>query len=79
MVHTEVAERYSIQLGTLGRLVLPAEVRRRLDLQEGDRIILSFDDEGPCASSGPGPRRRERGVCCGGSPRPYKTAVLRKS
>jgi bifunctional DNA-binding transcriptional regulator/antitoxin component of YhaV-PrlF toxin-antitoxin module len=26
--------------------VLPAEVRRRLDLQEGDRIMLSFDDEG---------------------------------
>jgi AbrB family looped-hinge helix DNA binding protein len=46
MAHTEVGERYSIQLGNRGRLVLPAEVRRRLDLHDGDRIILSFDDEG---------------------------------
>ncbi|MGH8563901.1 MAG: AbrB/MazE/SpoVT family DNA-binding domain-containing protein [Gammaproteobacteria bacterium] len=46
MAHTEVAKHYSIQLGNRGRLVLPAAVRRRLDLQEGDRLILSFDDEG---------------------------------
>lgn len=46
MAHTEVAERYSILLGNRGRVVLPAAVRRRLDLQEGDRLILSFDDEG---------------------------------
>ncbi|MDQ3581593.1 MAG: AbrB/MazE/SpoVT family DNA-binding domain-containing protein [Pseudomonadota bacterium] len=41
-----VAERYSILLGNRGRLVLPAEVRRRLDLHDGDRIILSTDEEG---------------------------------
>jgi AbrB family looped-hinge helix DNA binding protein len=46
MAHTEVPKRYSIQLRNRGRLVLPAEVRRRLDLHDGDRIILSFGDEG---------------------------------
>ncbi|MGH8562996.1 MAG: hypothetical protein ACREXW_02460 [Gammaproteobacteria bacterium] len=29
MAHTEVTERYSIQLGNRGRLVLPAEVQHR--------------------------------------------------
>jgi AbrB family looped-hinge helix DNA binding protein len=39
-------ERYAVALGDRGRLVLPAKLRRRLDLQPGDRLILAVDDEG---------------------------------
>lgn len=43
MVHTE---HYSITLGERGRLVLPARLRQHLNLQPGDRLIASVDDEG---------------------------------
>jgi AbrB family looped-hinge helix DNA binding protein len=43
MVHTE---HYSIFLGERGRLVLPAKLRQHLNLQPGDRLIASVDDEG---------------------------------
>jgi AbrB family looped-hinge helix DNA binding protein len=39
-------ERYSMSLGERGRVVLPAKLRRRLDLQPGDRLIVTLDDEG---------------------------------
>jgi AbrB family looped-hinge helix DNA binding protein len=41
-------------VGNRGRLVLPAEVRGRLDLQDGDRIILRSTMKVPCAWSAPG-------------------------
>ncbi len=40
------AERYTITLGERGRLVLPAQLRRRLDLHPGDRLIVTTDAEG---------------------------------
>jgi AbrB family looped-hinge helix DNA binding protein len=38
--------RYAIALGDGGRLVLPARLRRRLDLRSGDRLIVTVDNEG---------------------------------
>jgi AbrB family looped-hinge helix DNA binding protein len=43
MSHTE---HYSINLGERGRLVLPSKLRQRLNLQSGDRLIVTVDDEG---------------------------------
>ena len=43
MAHTE---HYSVTLGERGRLVLPARLRQRLNLQPGDRLIATVDDEG---------------------------------
>jgi len=39
-------ERYTIALGERGRLVLPARLRHRLDLQPGDRLLVTVDAEG---------------------------------
>ncbi|MGQ0594831.1 MAG: AbrB/MazE/SpoVT family DNA-binding domain-containing protein [Gammaproteobacteria bacterium] len=39
-------ERHTLQLGNRGRIVLPAEVRHRLDLKQGDRLILSVEADG---------------------------------
>jgi AbrB family looped-hinge helix DNA binding protein len=39
-------ERYSVSLGDRGRLVLPAKLRKRLDLHPGDRLIITVDAEG---------------------------------
>jgi AbrB family looped-hinge helix DNA binding protein len=39
-------EKYALVLGERGRLVLPAPLRRRLDLHTGDRLIASFDAAG---------------------------------
>ena len=39
-------ERYTIALGECGRLVLPARLRQRLDLQPGDRLLVTVDAEG---------------------------------
>lgn len=43
MAHTE---RYTVALGERGRLVLPALLRRRLNLHPGDRLIVSIDAQG---------------------------------
>jgi AbrB family looped-hinge helix DNA binding protein len=37
---------YSVALGERGRLVLPAPLRKRLDLESGDRLILMLDEQG---------------------------------
>ena len=39
-------EKYSLALGERGRLVLPAPLRRRLDLHAGDRLIVTVDVAG---------------------------------
>lgn len=39
-------EQYAVALGDRGRLVLPAPLRRRLDLQPGDRLVITVDPEG---------------------------------
>ncbi|MGH8583278.1 MAG: AbrB/MazE/SpoVT family DNA-binding domain-containing protein [Gammaproteobacteria bacterium] len=46
MARVTPAERYSLHLGNRGRLVLPAAVRRRLRLKDGDQLILSCEDDG---------------------------------
>src|ERR1700687_1638572 len=43
MSHTD---NYTVALGERGRIVLPAPLRRRLDLQPGDRLILIVDSNG---------------------------------
>ena len=40
------SERYIITLGERGRLVLPAPLRRRLDLHPGDRLIVTVVAQG---------------------------------
>ena len=40
------ANLYTIALGERGRLVLPAQLRQRLDLRPGDRLIATVDGEG---------------------------------
>jgi AbrB family looped-hinge helix DNA binding protein len=39
-------EKYRLQLGERGRIVLPAPVRERLKLNPGDRLILIVDESG---------------------------------
>jgi len=39
-------DNYTVALGERGRIVLPAPLRRRLDLQPGDRLILIVDSNG---------------------------------
>ena len=39
MSHTET---YTVRLGDRGRLVLPAELRRRAGLREGQELVLSY-------------------------------------
>ena len=47
MSHKYDNSHYTVHLGDRGRMVLPAEVRRTLGLQAGDRLILTL---GPDAS-----------------------------
>jgi AbrB family looped-hinge helix DNA binding protein len=37
---------YGVELGERGRVVIPAEVRQRLDLKEGERMVLVVQDDG---------------------------------
>jgi AbrB family looped-hinge helix DNA binding protein len=39
-------EKYRLQLGERGRIVIPARVRERLKLNPGDRLILILDESG---------------------------------
>jgi len=37
---------FAIQLGDRGRLVLPAELRERLNLRQGDQLLLTVETDG---------------------------------
>ncbi|WP_243028717.1 AbrB/MazE/SpoVT family DNA-binding domain-containing protein [Thermus albus] len=37
---------FLVQVGSKGRVVLPAEVREALDLMEGERLLLTLEPEG---------------------------------
>lgn len=37
---------YTVQLGARGRIVLPVELRRQLDLHEGDRLVVVHEEPG---------------------------------
>jgi AbrB family looped-hinge helix DNA binding protein len=39
-------EHFNVALGERGRIVLPSQLRQRLNLQTGDRLIVTVDDEG---------------------------------
>jgi AbrB family looped-hinge helix DNA binding protein len=39
-------QQHVVQLGARGRLVLPAPVRRRLGIDEGDRVVITVEDDG---------------------------------
>jgi AbrB family looped-hinge helix DNA binding protein len=40
---TEPPEQYTIRAGERGRLVLPASLRKRIGLQEGDRLVITVE------------------------------------
>lgn len=40
-----MSHRYVVQLGERGRLVLPAPLRRELDLKRGDQLVLDLEGE----------------------------------
>jgi bifunctional DNA-binding transcriptional regulator/antitoxin component of YhaV-PrlF toxin-antitoxin module len=40
------SEQFSIRMGARGRLVLPSRLRRRIRLNDGDRIIATVDASG---------------------------------
>lgn len=40
------AKTYPLELGARGRLVIPAAVRRRLELSTGSRLVLSVEPDG---------------------------------
>ncbi|MBA3471732.1 MAG: AbrB/MazE/SpoVT family DNA-binding domain-containing protein [Rubrobacter sp.] len=47
MAHKRIdAENYTVTMGDRGRLVLPASVRSRLGLSEGDRLVLTLEQDG---------------------------------
>jgi len=37
---------FRLRLGDRGRVVLPAEVRRRLDFRQGDQLVLTVQSDG---------------------------------
>jgi len=39
-------QQYTVSLGQKGRLVLPAEARRQLGFEEGDRLVLTVEADG---------------------------------
>jgi AbrB family looped-hinge helix DNA binding protein len=40
------ADAFPVQLGNRGRLVLPAEIRKRLNLREGDQLLVTVQPDG---------------------------------
>ncbi len=46
LVEPSTTEKYRLQLGERGRIVLPAPVRERLKLKPGDRLVLIVDKSG---------------------------------
>jgi AbrB family looped-hinge helix DNA binding protein len=43
MAHIEA---FQIQLGDRGRLVLPAQIRKQLNLREGDELLVTVQPDG---------------------------------
>ena len=66
------ADAFSVHLGDRGRLVLPAEIRKRLNLREGDELIVTVQPDGSLRLTSPGQIVREtRGL--------YRTRAGRRS
>ncbi|MDQ6712955.1 MAG: AbrB/MazE/SpoVT family DNA-binding domain-containing protein [Candidatus Dormibacteraeota bacterium] len=47
------AEAFRVQLGDRGRLVLPAEVRKRLNLRDGDELLVTVLPDGSLRLTSP--------------------------
>ena len=45
-IHASSHSEYAIRLGDRGRLVLPAEVRRALELEPGDELVARLEGDG---------------------------------
>ena len=66
MAHTQT---YPLELGARGRLVLPAAVRRQLELSTGSRLVLTVEPDGSLRLTSARARvERLRGVLAGVSP-----------
>jgi AbrB family looped-hinge helix DNA binding protein len=39
-------EIYTLQLGAKGRVVIPASLRKQLDLREGDNLVIKLESDG---------------------------------
>jgi AbrB family looped-hinge helix DNA binding protein len=50
---------FPVQLGDRGRLVLPAEIRRRLNLREGDELLVTVQPDGSLRLASPRQAVRE--------------------
>ena len=46
-------EAFSVQLGDRGRLVLPAEIRKQLNLREGDQLLIAVQPDGTLRVTSP--------------------------
>ena len=44
--HAGYTPNYRVNLGERGRVVIPAEVRERLEWKDGERLILVVEDDG---------------------------------
>lgn len=45
-VMTESGDAFPVQLGDRGRLVLPVDIRKRLNLHEGDELLVTVQSDG---------------------------------
>jgi AbrB family looped-hinge helix DNA binding protein len=43
---TAPVEHYSVRLGNRGRLVLPSKLRQKLRVKDGDRMLLTVQEDG---------------------------------
>lgn len=42
---SQLPEQYTVRAGERGRLVLPASLRKRIGLQEGDRLVITVEPD----------------------------------
>jgi AbrB family looped-hinge helix DNA binding protein len=62
-MNQKVESSYTLELGTNGRIVLPAEVRKRFDFKAGDVMLLRVKDDGTLElRSGKDVAQKTRGV-----------------
>jgi AbrB family looped-hinge helix DNA binding protein len=47
------ADAFPVQLGDRGRLVLPAEIRKRLNLRQGDQLLVTVQPDGTLRLASP--------------------------
>ena len=71
------AKTYPVELGARGRLVLPAAVRRQLELSTGSRLVLTVEPDGSLRLYRARARaERLRGLLAGVSPERTLTEEL---